>query len=595
MVCTFEKVCVSFNLLEHIVYACLCDIRRVLMLLQFWCQGKRYDTDRRIHCTKISVPFDIDAAHFALPKIIPWDFHCELSEKLENEICRTISTVNQNDSLVGIALQHTISSKGNFDPWEMNSCVNGQQSLHKEFPNRIDNLEILFDDSYSPLSSSQRLFQQKHDIALSSPSNVLATSPITLTPPTHEFHGVLPIAGIENSFNSFEEASISRVCDTYDIHDVSCVPQSSLVSEDETIMTSYLLSGAVSHKQDLPSFLSPNRYTSICPEVHLTNSDEGILEASKFSRNTAFYLESIQGNEDLVGFENELKYESSHFQLINDECSRAGFNIWSALKERFVYTQEVASVPEAWRKFRSSRAEYKSLLSANSKHASSVASVTSKVADLISEMDFMHQSCSSALCESLDPTATFRVEYGSKSCYDSQIDMGFTFAQHGFCFYMMKCAAFGSWLGRNGTAHVSEEILASSTNSISLGMLLTHENCTGHISSLKPLDAKTPQACMLIEREPVAVPVDELYDIILRVVPIRLSMVLKGHAFHEYLSFLMHISRLVASLPVESWEHKSKRKTSLHHLSSCARHFTSEQMEFLARRSRSCSSGSSIL
>ncbi|KAK8971152.1 hypothetical protein KSP40_PGU020778 [Platanthera guangdongensis] len=599
MVCTFEKVRVSCNLLEHIIYACLCDIRRILMLLQFWCQGMRNDTDHSLHSTKISVPFDIDAAHFAIPKIIPWDFHCELSEKLENEICRTISTVNQNDSLVGIALQHKLSSKGNFDPWEINSFVNGpaSQSLHnhKKFLNHIDNLEILFDDSYSPLSSSQRLFQKKHDIALSSPSNPLPTSPITLTSPTHEIHGILPIARIEESFNSFEETSISRVCDTYDIHDVSCVPQSSLVSEDKTNTTSCFLSGAISHKQDLTSFSSPNRFTCIRPEVHLTNSDERTLEASKFSRNAAFYLESIQGNEDLVGFENEVKYESSHFQLINDECSRAGFNVCSALKERFACSQEVASVPEAWRKFRTFRGQYKSLLSANSKHASSVASITSKLTDLISEMDIIHQSCNSALCESLEPTATFRVEYGLESCYDTRIDMGFTFAQHGFYFYMMKCATFGSWLGRNSTADVSVEILASSTNSIALGILLTHENCTGHIPSPKALDVKSPQTCMLTEREPVAVPVAKLYDIILRVVPIRLSMVLKGPSFHEYLSFLMHISRLVASLPVGSWEHKPKRRTSLHHLSSCARHFTSEQMELLASRSRVCSSSSSVL
>ncbi|KAG0501870.1 hypothetical protein HPP92_001942 [Vanilla planifolia] len=39
MVCGFEKVHISRNLLERIIKACLGDIRRILILLQFWCQG----------------------------------------------------------------------------------------------------------------------------------------------------------------------------------------------------------------------------------------------------------------------------------------------------------------------------------------------------------------------------------------------------------------------------------------------------------------------------------------------------------------------------------------------------------------------------
>ncbi|XP_038974107.1 ATPase family AAA domain-containing protein 5-like isoform X2 [Phoenix dactylifera] len=64
MICASEKAQISAQLMEHLIRSCLGDIRKTLMLLQFWCQGKRDHTDWKMQFTTYSpLPFDIDAAH----------------------------------------------------------------------------------------------------------------------------------------------------------------------------------------------------------------------------------------------------------------------------------------------------------------------------------------------------------------------------------------------------------------------------------------------------------------------------------------------------------------------------------------------------
>lgn len=59
---------------------------------------------------------------------------------------------------------------------------------------------------------------------------------------------------------------------------------------------------------------------------------------------------------------------------------------------------------------------------------------------------------------------------------DRQFEMGSTYAQHGFCFYANKCAATGSSFGSQTTLDLAHEMLASSTNVMALGKLLTTPN-----------------------------------------------------------------------------------------------------------------------
>ncbi|KAK8969242.1 hypothetical protein KSP40_PGU005202 [Platanthera guangdongensis] len=169
--------------------------------------------------------------------------------------------------------------------------------------------------------------------------------------------------------------------------------------------------------------------------------------------------------------------------------------------------------------------------------------------------------------------------------------MGSTIARHGLCFYTMKLASVGSCLGCCNASDVAQEMLNSSTSSTSLGKLIIQESIIGqnHSCFKDPTVMKT-RSSMSIRRGSGA----DLYGAILPIIPARLSMVLKGVAFHEYISFVGHISRFECSRLAESLIEKQKRRprARMHYLSSGAHQLSSEQAQLLAQRCHFTSSSS---
>ena len=64
------------------------------------------------------------------------------------------------------------------------------------------------------------------------------------------------------------------------------------------------------------------------------------------------------------------------------------------------------------------------------------------------------------------------------SCYEDQMEIGSTYAQHGLCFYTSRFAEVGTNLGRGSTMDLALEMLASSTNTMALGKLLSKGKTT---------------------------------------------------------------------------------------------------------------------
>ncbi|XWS15123.1 hypothetical protein CRYUN_Cryun35bG0066800 [Craigia yunnanensis] len=96
MVCAAEKATIQPHLLEQLIKCCQGDIQKTIMHLQFWCQSKQYQRDRKLQKTYGMRQLDVEAGHSVLPTIIPWDFPSQLSELVGKEIAKTLSMMEEN-------------------------------------------------------------------------------------------------------------------------------------------------------------------------------------------------------------------------------------------------------------------------------------------------------------------------------------------------------------------------------------------------------------------------------------------------------------------------------------------------------------------
>eukprot|EP00268_Persea_americana_P056580 TRINITY_DN6691_c0_g1_i9.p1 TRINITY_DN6691_c0_g1~~TRINITY_DN6691_c0_g1_i9.p1 ORF type:complete len:1428 (+),score=321.23 TRINITY_DN6691_c0_g1_i9:161-4285(+) len=182
MVCTAEKTNISLQLIERFIRCCQGDIRKTLMLLQFWCQGKRSQRDRNIECTYSPLQFDPVAGHHVLPKLIPWGFSCQLSVLVEKEISNTLSLVKENSMFMEAVEEHY--SMGSRDALELGNNGTGSIEARKEAMLRrncsardgndfvtqfLDNVDFS-NDPDSPITFAHQAVRQKLATIFSSDS-----------------------------------------------------------------------------------------------------------------------------------------------------------------------------------------------------------------------------------------------------------------------------------------------------------------------------------------------------------------------------------------------------------------------------------------
>ncbi|XP_068639047.1 uncharacterized protein [Aristolochia californica] len=97
MVCAAERLNLSSQILERFVWYCQGDIRKTIMLLQFWCQGGQAQEGMEMKFMYSPLQFDIDAGHLVLPRLMPWGFSHELSTVVEREISKFHSLAKRED------------------------------------------------------------------------------------------------------------------------------------------------------------------------------------------------------------------------------------------------------------------------------------------------------------------------------------------------------------------------------------------------------------------------------------------------------------------------------------------------------------------
>ncbi|CAL9752889.1 unnamed protein product [Musa acuminata subsp. burmannicoides] len=626
MICASEKAQISAHLLEQLIISCLGDIRKIIMLLQFWCQGNKYHVVRNLH-TCSPLQFDIDTVHLVIPRIIPWGFQCELSEKVADEISRSMFSMEDNFKLLEFKPAEKV---GSAKVEKIHNVINKRRkSKLKRKQSDLDSTEFPADakdlDDFSDASESfarfdqQQRTRQRAYIVLSSQSDD-EPSAVELQPaeivsadlsycPLPDMSNLCslqtlkvvsplrPLADLEYQsqrnciqplLESSDIASVSHICDTFKVQEVSCVPESSFIAESDISRRDNAISMAVSSNTiavNLIDLLNPihespgevNNLTASITEVNL-------CPVSNINEVDA---ESVYGNEELGDSQNGVQFPAngdgielpaSGYQFM-DECSRADFSI-GLVPGRCERSPRVFSVQETWRRLRNQREELRTYLSKNQMEYS-VVDLASGLTDLISETDIMFSRSNPLINDILEPSLIPSVEPDDFSWYDRQYEMGSTYVQHGLCLYTEKCAKTCPDMVFMEPETLVLEMLASSTNAMAMGKLLSLESTNTQNLSNHGLNLKEIGHGISLERKQQCA----LMDALLPLVPARLSMTLRGSGFHDYLSFTSRISRFESARISESMKENSHRRSRdlRHYLSSGSLLLSREDVALLAR------------
>ncbi|XP_020104208.1 uncharacterized protein LOC109721170 isoform X3 [Ananas comosus] len=425
LICTSERAKVSSSLMKHLIKSCLGDIRKTIMLLQFWSQGRRDFVDKKIKCTCSPLPFDIDAAHSVMPRILPWEFPCELAGKLYEEINLTIDMLE--DYLQGV--EAPINAKLNFEEMKdffsmgKNACKS-KKTMKKpklkahhtvdcsEVPAHENDLDDFSDASDSPVPNVQGRVTSNRFMVLSSQSdddlydehlpedNKLCNYLLHDTSVATNLHGqeassLLELPAdlsyqfrkdnyVQTLFEGNRTISTSCVYDSFKMQDVSFVPESS-VSGAETIKNDEFLSTAVSPDNLNGLMFKSNEYLETLVGVAREADVESV----------------VQENLELWNSQNEDEATTVGYHLM-DECSRPE-TMW-LVSGSSKCSPKIISVQDTWNKLRGQR-DLRSHLN-HHKAASEAVNLASGITGLISETDIMFTSCKPLVNDVLEPSLT---------------------------------------------------------------------------------------------------------------------------------------------------------------------------------------------
>ncbi|KAL6907527.1 hypothetical protein ACP4OV_002566 [Aristida adscensionis] len=503
MVCKSEGVDVTIPQLKHIIDISLGDIRRTIMLLQFWYQGTRQYSGRPNKCVSGPFALDLDAIYSTVPKMLPWEFPCKLSEAVSIEIEKTILSAEEKRKelevleLEGLHLQ--VASpliKGRSMAKTRKTKKSKLKRGHSAECNNISPCKNDLDDFHDvadvPLPPDHQRKKTRPSMLLLSESDddsadvdtskdnkftvAVGFFPQSSEVPHTQEQAISSISpfpsesrdtfGIADSFQNPPESnmagSISQVCDTFMSQGVSCVPDSIVGGTSASISSDDFLSRAVSN--DLSAFY--NVGTEITSRIVLedtSNVKNLMAERQKdtedvVAETSEVYVESFGRNE-------QASCSTAGFQLM-DECSRAE-SIWLLSAKKANDSRKVEQVQDTWNRLRNCCPELRRETNHN-RAASGALKVASGVSDLISESDLMLSHCYPITNDMLDPALTPCVEPDDFSWYENHIEMGSVYAQHALCIFSRKSQDI-----EDCSVDLSRELLLASTSAISLGKVIS--------------------------------------------------------------------------------------------------------------------------
>ncbi|XP_019182102.1 PREDICTED: uncharacterized protein LOC109177240 [Ipomoea nil] len=612
-VCNAEKVIMDSSLVEGFVNHCEGDIRKTIMLLQFWCQGQTFRIGNEIP-TYRPLQFDIDAGHLMLLKLIPWSFPCPLSVLVDEEISKsmrvaeksfTLGDIVEEDQLNGSNIWNS-SKKFVEDPSSINAKKEAMLTLHGSLPDENE-LTAKFDSntecsnySGSPVAFHRRNTRRKLDTVFSdsddeeclssrnmidlnkvpcdncdeenemmwnSPSDVSSTKmDCSLSSEPHHFKPKRLKRNCWEADDYSHPNGMSIACD------LSCVPESSFVPESRLSSESYV---DVNCKVEADCM---NDSLPSIPRLEDDNLEKPVLVSCK--------------NRELLGCSSDINTmsvcgdEASHYNVhqgedssggcqLLDECSRIDFN-WRFITLSNDKHHMTNSVQETWRKLSKGHMDLKQYVTPDQKDASKVLSIGYKLSNLISEADLLSNDCQQLIYDSLEPSMIPCDKLESYSWPDDQLHMSSIIAQHGICLFAKEIANLELDNVSVNQLDLASEMLASSDSTMALGKrvgLDRREILTTELRPPKNFDSSKRK----LGPDPV--------NLLQLAVPLRSHLSLKGDALHEYLSSFSQISRLEANR-LSSCVGRSKQRrarVNRHYLASGGCSLSEEDISLLCQ------------
>ncbi|CAA6664322.1 unnamed protein product [Spirodela intermedia] len=556
LICSAEGAHVSPRLLEQLINTCQGDIRKTILLLQFWCQGEK-----------------------GRPAFLPWSFPCELSLKVEEEISNTVSSLLENQGIIHSFTKEDITVS--IDTPRNIATGTGEDAMMKNVCPSFQ-----YNESSTPINDSMG-FSDALGSLLTSPDGNLYASDTNLDINTHVMRFPQPMedanctnscadlfvesaALSSDSFMIDKIASSSHVCNTYTS---TCTPELSVVPETEIINSPDFSSRLVD--------FSLNNSGSELPvsQEDVDHVEESILVAdedpmSKFANIDELDRESVHGNEEPDASQIEGDVGLSRGYQIMDECSCAGFSLELMPVDRSLSHPIIHSVNEKWKKLRSCQEDLRLHMTSAQKDALNILDLTSGLTNLISDADILLGRCQLLTSDVLELSETPHDELCSSSWYDEHLEMASTFSQHGLCLYASKAMRPPSTLRHENALHLAQEMLAANTCSMALGKRLSLKNTLSVTCGQRGFQRKASR-----ELE------SKLCNALRPIIPTRSLMTLQSQALHEYASSLSLISKTENSRLSGGKDHpRSHRRAqaSRHYLSSLPGALTPEDVELFA-------------
>lgn len=612
MICAAEKVKIHPYLLHRFVDHCQGDIRRTIMLLQFWCQGQALRTGNKQPTTYWPVPFDLDAGHHILPKIIHWDWPLQLSEVVAVEVVKSLTLMEETKSVMGQIKVDELNyySTDNIcmqnieqDPIEVKKATMlSFQSLDEVECTPFEADPELFDISCSPVAFSRKNSRRKVNTVLSSDSeDEFACGSIPLVPAgeVHEMKNTYLCLSTDMNQPPAEPVCLSEVdklaedrCqlpeivdysnveDTCRSHDMPFISELSFVPETEIIQETELFSTTVTYG-DFFNGLESNCIFQDQDSIPILETAAG-SQSSKSMHILQSGLEMVGNNFDAVQEEVGDSLSKSEVDVprglqLFDECSRVDFVRKLESLDYAAADQQIDIVKETWKSLHNRCGDFKKYVTAEERTASQVLTFSHGISNLISEADLLLNDCNTLLCDSSCSSMIPSEKTHSYSYYDNQLEMSSILAQHGMCFYAKEIASLESTMGCRNNLDLASEMLSSSASSAALGKQAIQDGSKANRSSTET----TKPSIILISKSD-----STLHDILQNVVPSKSYLAAKGCAFHEYISALSQISRYETSRlsdGIDSRRGRRRARVPPHYLSSGSLSMSSEEISSLGR------------
>ncbi|CAN1137659.1 ATPase family AAA domain-containing protein 5 [Linum perenne] len=610
-VCSSEKSDSERHVIEQIVDCCHGDIRKAIMHVQFWCQGKQF---RKTGTPRLLEPliFCPETAHELLPEIIPSGCPSQLSELIEKEIMSSLSqseesylaTRTSKETLEAVNGDLLTCGFGKDRTAAKKAAMLGRNGLEFDCNNltALSAAHDAFNSSSSPVSFARKNSRRKLDHIVSSDSE--------------DDTGIFLIRDKISSLDVSRQDYLSRAADfqtssraekwkencyqnsgiALDLHtdnicqsmDISCVPESTFVPETEI---------------DDGTRASVDKVNGTFEEVSVTNGfdlnispveenlDDWVSESyggSEFLGNTC------NGGSEFLGNTCNLQSTSSQQEIeddlngivareyqVMDECSRIDFNMQCQIVEELGPFDTTDAVRETWRKLRHRHADLRQLVALEDKNASETLRIAHGMSNLVSEAEILLSKCQlpdssglfMALSEVSDPF----------SRHDEQQEMTSAIVHHGFGCYVDDINGLRHEMGFQDSVNLTQRMLSTINMMKSDSSLMGQDPC-GRVTSSDEPDRMPvlPDSGGLAKRENQS----NILDIVHSIVPSRSYSAIKGEAFQDYLFALSHISRSEASrLSGQSTNVTRRRRTraSRHYLSTGSLSLSPDNISLLAK------------